>query len=402
MHLTRDEERVLEGEEGWAKAKALEVIVKVGEALGAERLIPIRHAHISGASYMTIGDAGLKFLKRLAEGGVRFSVTATVNPVSYDVEEPYSLPRTRIDSRVVAAQTEILRALERMGAILTLTCTPYYTEIPKSLGLGRGSHVAWGESSAVAYGNSVLGIWSNREGGPLALMAGIVGKTYFYGVHDPLWRKPRIAYRILTNRALDEAEAGVLGELVVGMHRSEHPPLVDAPFMGDASLKEFSAAIGSAGSLPMAYIPGITPEDPDGMLEEEVEVEYREIARRMEELQPPGRPDIIYVGCPHSSIEELRRLYRALSKLGRKPSADIVVSLSRSLFARALKEGLVERLKGFGASFVRDSCLIVSPFSKHNRGVVVATNSYKAYFYLSRKGVRVGIARVEDLPLLAL
>ncbi|GBF08448.1 putative aconitase, subunit [Aeropyrum pernix] len=400
LYLTREEERILAGEEGEARAKALEVIVKVGEAVGAERLIPIKHAHVSGASYMTIGDAGLRFLARLAESGAMFSVPTTVNPVSYDVEEPGAIPMVRLSPRIVKAQGEILRALEAMGADLILTCTPYYTEVPRRVGLREGDSVAWGESSAVAYANSVLGIHTNREGGPLALMAGIAGRTYFYGAHDPEWRKPRVAYRLETPKVLDETEAGVLGEVIATQHRDEHPPLLDAPLGGEAALKELSAAVGSAGSLAMVHITGVTPGDPGDMIEEFVTMDYGDLARRMEDLAPGFEPDILYVGCPHASIEELRRLYRALSKAGERAGGRTVVSISRSLYLQALREGLVEKLKGLGVRFVRDSCLIVSPFSGSARGVRVATNSYKAYFYLSKKGVEVGLAPIEALPKL--
>ncbi|NAZ39364.1 MAG: DUF521 domain-containing protein, partial [Acidilobus sp.] len=169
MYLTREEERVLAGEEGWAKAKALEVVVKVGEALGAERLQPIVHAHASGVSYYNIGEPGRRLLEDLASSGARFSVPTTVNPIGFDLDAPSSLTIAEIDNRLVEGQRAIVRALASMGARLTFTCTPYY--IPDVSGLSRGASVAWGESSAVVYANSVLGLRTNREGGPLALMA---------------------------------------------------------------------------------------------------------------------------------------------------------------------------------------------------------------------------------------
>jgi predicted aconitase len=401
LYLTKREERMLSGEEGEAKALALRVIVKVGEAVGAERLIEIRHAHVSGASYMTIGDAGMQFILDLASMGARVSVPTTVNPVSYDVDNPEALPATRIDPKVIRAQEAIMKALKRMGITLTLTCTPYYMEEAPISGLREGDHVAWGESSAVAYANSVLGVWTNREGGPLALLAAIAGRTYYYGPHDPEWRKPVAAYRVAVNRPLDTAEAGVLGMIVAGSHAHERPPLVDAWFGGDAALKEFLAAIGTAGSLAMAYIPGITPGDPGDEIEEVVVVDEAELEGELERRAPPSRPDILYVGCPHASLQELRELARALERYGRPRGVRVVVSVSRHVLAKAAAEGLVARLKELGAEFVRDTCLIVSPFPG-DRGLVVATNSYKAYHYLSRKKVKVGIARIEDMVKLAL
>ena len=256
--------------------------------------------------------------------------------------------------------------------------------------------MAWGESSAVAYANSVLGVWTNREGGPIALMAAITGRTYYYGPHDPEWRRPIRAFRVSIAKPLDTAEAGVLGYMVASMHEDERPPLVDAWFGGDGALKEFLAAIGTAGSLAMAYIPGVTPGDPGDEISEVITIGYEDLKIEMEKLAPPSQPEILYVGCPHSSVQELRELAAALKRYGR-PKARIVVSLSKGLYLKALKEGLIPLLSEYGVEFVRDTCLIVSPFSRFNRGVVLATNSYKAYHYLSRKGVRAGIASITDM-----
>lgn len=400
MHLTREEEEMLAGKQGEARALALKVIVKVGEALGADRLIKIKHSHVSGASYMTIGEAGRRFLEKLALMGAKFSVPTTVNPVSYDVEEPSRLPRTRLEPRVLKGQAAILKALERMGADLLLSCTPYYTEVPAKAGLREGDHVAWGESSAVAYANSVLGIRTNREGGPLALMAAIVGRTYYYGAHDPQWRKPIKAYRILMPRPIDEAVAGIIGEYVAQTHEYERPPLVDAWFSGDAALKEFLAAIGTAGSLAMAYIPGVTPGDPGNEIIETEELSETDVARLVEEKEPTWKPDIIYVGCPHAGVEEITRLARALKKAG-KVEAEVVVSTSRNVYLKLAAAGIVKDLEKAGARFIRDTCLVVSPFSKQNKSVKVATNSYKAYHYLKKRGIEVGIASIERLVELA-
>ena len=400
LYLSREEERILAGERGWAKARALEVIVKVGEAVGAERLVRIKHAHVSGASYMTIGEAGRMFLEELAKAGARVEVPTTVNPISYDVEDPDSIPYTRMDTRVLRGQQAIMKALESMGVKLTLTCTPYYLDELKGM-VRQGDHVAWGESNAVAYANSVLGVWTNREGGPLALLAAIAGRTYYHGPHMPEWRRPVAAFKLVYYKPLDSAEAGVLGYIVAMEHKSERPPLVDAWFGGEGPLKEFLAAIGTASNLAMAYIPGVTPGDPGDEVKEVISLGEEDLKSEMEKLAPPGRPDILYIGCPHSSTHELKELLSALKLYGR-PKADIVVSVSRSLFINALKESIIETLKSYGVKFVRDTCLIVSPFSKYNKGVVVATNSFKAYHYLSRKGVKAGVASVKDMVAMAL
>lgn len=396
MYLDREEERILQGYEGEAKAKALRVIVKVGEALGASRLIRIKHAHISGVSYENIGDYGLELIESFRGMGAKFSVPTTVNPISYDVDDVSSIPGVKLDKAYVRAQEIILRALSDMGADLELTCTPYYTGVTERYNLKPGDHVAWGESNAVAYANSVLGLRTNREGGPLALMAAIAGRTYYYGMHLDEERRPRISYIVEPSVALDEVEAGLLGEVIAELHRDERPPHVVVAFKGDYSLKEFLAALGTASDIPMAYIEGVTREERgDEIVRREV-ISLDEIRRRLEERMPREPVDVIYIGCPHSSLEEVAELARILENVG-SLRARVVISTSRSTYLKALESGLIGKLREHNVSIVRSSCLIVSPFSKYNRGVRVATNSYKAYYYLSRRGVKSYLIRLSDI-----
>ncbi|MCE4605147.1 MAG: aconitase X catalytic domain-containing protein [Desulfurococcales archaeon] len=394
MYLTREEERVLAGEEGEARRLALSVIVKVGEALGAERLIPIKHAHVSGASYSTVGDAGRRFIEDLARMGARFSVPTTVNPVGIDTEDLDRVPAS-YTREYLRGQKAILDSFRIMGADLILTCTPYYTHIPRHMGLEPGSHVAWGESSAVVYGNSFLGLRTNREGGPLALMAGIAGRTYYQGLHTPEGRSPVVEIRVEQEAPLDEAVAGVLGEAIVEYTPHGRVPLVKARIASEPGLRELAAAVGTAGDLGMIHLEGVTPEKPSLTgIEERVTIDRVELGERIERVSPGERPDIVYIGCPHAGINDLELLERELRRLGR-PRSRILVSTSRHVYMEALRMGLVGRLEGYGVQFVRDTCLIVSPF--RDRSVSVATNSYKAYFYLSRKGVKASLAPIPRL-----
>ena len=392
MYLTRQEERVLAGEEGWAKARALEVIVKVGEALGAERLQPIVHAHVSGVSYYNIGEPGLRLLEDLASAGAKFSVPTTVNPVGFDLDDPHALEDIAVTDELLRGQRAVIRALKEMGAELTFTCTPYY--IPDVRGLPRGSSVAWGESNAVVYANSVLGLRTNREGGPLALMAAIAGRTYYYGMHIDSERVPRVGYVLEpSDVSLDYATAGVLGEILATRHRHPGPPLLMAR-LDEETFRELAAAVGAAGDIPMVFVPGLTPEPEPRDLEAREAIEWREVQGRLQELAPPDDVDLVYVGCPHASADYLRRLAAVLSRGEPRPGAPrLVITLSRSELSRTPAE-VLEVLRRYGAVFVRDTCLVVSPL---RAGLRVATDSYKAYFYLSRKGVKVGLETTEEL-----
>jgi predicted aconitase len=400
MYLDKEAERILKGEKGWAKAKALEVIVKVGEALGAKGLVKIKHAHISGVSYSNIGDAGLDLIRKFYEEGAKFSVPATVNPIGLDLDDPSFF---NVDKEYIEKQSLILKYLKDMGADLILSCIPYEINVVKKYNLLPGDHVAWGESNAVIYANSVLGLRTNREGGPLALMAAISGYTYNFGLHEDKNRIPEVEYVVEEpKKGFNEALAGVLGEAIAGVHDLTSPPLVRAPMRKKLCFKEFFAALGAAGDIGMVYIPGLTPERlPEGWRpQERVAVEAFVLEARLDSLRPksPDDVDLIYVGCPHMGADEITELYLLLKSLGRVRKK-FVVSMPRSLIFDKRVKDIVDELSGLGVKVLKDTCLIVSPLNLKDIGVL--TNSYKAYFYLKRRGARVYLAPLEDIVLLA-
>jgi len=165
---------MLDGEEGPAAAKSMELLVALGEVLGAERLVPVESVHISGVSYKNLGDAGLDFLEDQADLGARARVRATLNPAGMDLDRwrGMGVPEAFADG-----QLRVVHAFERMGVESTCTCTPYLVgHVPRP-----GSQIAWAESSAVAYSNSVLGARTNRESGPTTLASAVTGRAALYG-----------------------------------------------------------------------------------------------------------------------------------------------------------------------------------------------------------------------------
>lgn len=184
MHLTRQEEAVLAGETGQGKRKALELLVALGDIYNAERLVPIASAQVSGASFKTVGDAGIKWLEDFSKAA-KVSVRATVNPLGLDMRRWKSMG---VDAEFHSKQDRIVSAYKAMGLEPLYTCTPYLAgNRPRA-----GQHLAWAESSATVFANSYLGARTNREGGPSALAAAIIGKTPEYGLHLDENRTPRV------------------------------------------------------------------------------------------------------------------------------------------------------------------------------------------------------------------
>lgn len=374
MYLTREEENMLNGEYGEATRIAVKVLIRVGEALGAEKLIPITHAHVSGISYLNIRDPGLEFLEYIAGMGARVRVYSTTNPSSIDKDSPeiFSLSREEIEK-----QERIIKALIKMGFKPTLTCTPYYIRKPK-----KGEHLAWGESSAVAYANIVLGARTNKEGGPLALFAALTGRTYYAGLHVEENRIPRI--HVETNTVIDNTvKAGLLG-FYVGEVMKGKTPFIKARFLrSEPILKAFGAALATSSDKPLAIIDGISPETNlyrKDYIEERINVEERELEEIASRLSSNKSYNIFFTGCPHLSLEELEYVYKIASS--QSVEGRLIVSTSRIVYEVAERKGLIKKLRELGVTVIKDTCPIVSRINV-GKGVL-ATNSVKAAFYLKR------------------
>ncbi|MCK4531314.1 MAG: DUF521 domain-containing protein, partial [Candidatus Aenigmarchaeota archaeon] len=175
MELTEEQKDMLEGKNGNAVKKSMSILVALGEIYGAKGLIPVTSVQISGVSYDNLGDAGLEFLDEMAKDG-KIRVKTTLNPAGMDMENWEALG---IDPEFARKQKLVIEAFEKMGVEATCTCTPYFIGNKPDF----GDHIAWGESSAVTYANSVLGAKTNKEGGPSSIASALTGFTAEYGLH---------------------------------------------------------------------------------------------------------------------------------------------------------------------------------------------------------------------------
>src|SRR4030067_462114 len=188
MNLTKEEEKMLNGEEGYAVRKSMEILVALGDIYGAKSLIKVGSVQVAGVSYHNLGDAGLEFLNELAVDG-KVRVLTTLNPAGMDLENWRQLG---ISPEFAEKQNLVIEAFKRMGILISCTCTPY---LIGNLPL-YGEHIAWSESSAVTFANSVLGARTNREGGTSALAAAFVAHTPNYGLHLDKNRIPDIHVQV--------------------------------------------------------------------------------------------------------------------------------------------------------------------------------------------------------------
>ncbi len=215
LDLTAEQARLLDGAEGKMVQRLMRLLVRLGQVFGASRLVPISSAQVSGVSYKSIGDPGLDFLEDVAGQGARVRIRTTLNPAGMDLERWRELG---FPEPFAAKQQRIIAAFQQIGIHPTATCTPYLAgNLPQ-----RGDHIAWAESSAVSYANSVLGARTNREGGPGALAAAICGCTPLYGLHLDEGRRATVHVAMEADLG-SRADFGALGNHVGRLVRDGIP-----------------------------------------------------------------------------------------------------------------------------------------------------------------------------------
>ena len=387
MHLTRAEERILAGEEGHGRQKAMELVVALGDIYRAKRLIPIASAQVSGASFKTIGDAGIKFLEDFSSEA-KVSVRASLNPLGLDVSRWRDMG---IDDEFHEKQERIVAAYKALGVEPLYSCTPYLAgNRPK-----RGQHLAWAESSATVFANSYLGARTNREGGPSALAAAIVGKTAEYGLHLSENRKPRIQIDI---EQIPDGMVPLAGYLV-GSIAGKRLPLIKGVDLSADEHKAFGAAMAATGAVSMYTFAGrgsVKKADASSV-EECVTIPVSELQDCAQSLKGDDDWDLVAFGCPHCSPAELRRMASRLKN--RKPSTDSEVwfCTSRKVYSKCPRE--VAILRKFG-KVVCDTCMVVAPIERMFKRT--ASDSGKAMVYLPSLGKQRASFRPTDALLEAI
>jgi len=385
LHLTREEEAMLAGEQGNATRKAMQILVALGKIYDAERLVKVSSVQVSGVSYKNLGDAGLEFLSELAKDG-KARVKTTLNPAGMSLTDWKS---QGIDSWFAEKQLQVIDAYGKLGVEVTCTCTPYLAGNEPSF----GQHIAWGESSAVAYANSVIGARTNREGGPSALAASLTGLTPLYGLHIRENRVPTIAVDVDTLLRFPE-DFSAMGYFVGRTAKDGIPYLRGVQRASLEDLKSLSAALASSGGVAMFHVEGITPEFGLGAKNlETLTFTRKELTETGSQLNDEGVPDFVSVGCPHCSLTELATLAKLLS--GHQVKREFWVCCSREVKRLGDEAGYSRLIEKSGAKFALDTCMVVAPVEELGYRVV-ATNSAKACHYLRNAGLKVRFMPLEE------
>lgn len=350
-----------------AERKAVQLLVSLGEMSGADRLVPITSAHVSGASYKLIGDPGLDFLEDVSRDA-HVAVPTTVNPLGTDLRQWRELG---VPEAFAAKQARVAHAYERMGVRPVYSCTPYLLGSRPAL----GEHVAWSESNAVCFANSVLGARTNREGGPSALAAAIVGATPEYGLHRDEGRRATVVFDVRTR--IEGLGFSLLG-LFAGKETGDGIPYFRGFSATEEDLKWLGAAAASAGSVGMLHVERVTPEwrtaGTKGI--RVVRVDGEDLRETKERYSDGTEADLIALGSPQLSREELEAIAARVERT--PPRIPVWVFVSR--IVRDACPEAVATIERHGGRVLADTCLEVTLLE--HRFSTVATPSGKGAYYL--------------------
>ena len=374
MQLTKDEQAMYGGERGEAARLSMEILVALGKIYGAKGMIPVTSAQIAGVSYKTIGDAGLEYLQEMVKAGAKVQIPTFLNPAGLDREQWKEL---KFPEQFAKKSIEILDAYAAMGITMSCTCTPYLVGLRPA----QGEHIAWSESSAVAFSNSVLGARTNREGGPSALAAAICGVTPNYGLH---LEENRVSDLIINVEApvTTNADFGALGAFVGEMANCRIPSFVGLKSASEDRLKQLGASMAASGSVALYYAEGITPEYIVHGKAEEASFTKKDLVAFKEKLgaNEKEKPQLITIGCPHASLDEIKEVAEEVK--GKKLDCNLWVCTARKTKEAADKAGYTKTIEAAGGNIVADTCMVVCPLEEMGYKVT-GCNSGKAAKYLA-------------------
>ena len=380
MLLTDSDQAMLEGSAGGAVALAMELIVTTGEAMKAPALLDISGAHIDGCLYH--GQAGLDFARLLGDLGGKVTVPTTLNVSSLDLLHP---DLYRGDAESALAARELMDIYVEMGCMPSWTCAPYQlADRPRF-----GEQIAWGESNAIVFANSVIGARTARYGDFLDICCAITGRAPQSELHTEEGRRATLVLDLeVPDHVLDsEILYPVLGHLLGQIAGSEIAAITGLDDRAtEDRLKALGAAAASSGAVGMFHVVGVTPEAATleaavgkGRTLRRITVGVGELTRARKSLGVgSGELGAVSVGTPHFSAGELEELADLVT--GRRSSVPFYVNTSREILASAERQGFVAPIETFGATLVTDTCTYITPIMGQVDGLVM-TNSGKWAFY---------------------
>lgn len=387
LALTDTDKAMLAGAEGEAVAQAMRILCAMAANQGAERLINVTQGHIDGCIYAS--PANLTFAEKMADMGARVRIPTTMNAISVDhgnwraqgVPPSFGGPAQRLADAYV-----------RMGCQPSFTCSPYLLDTAPH----EGEAIAWAESNAVIYANTVLGARTAKHPDFLDLCIAMTGRAPLAGVYLDAPRQARRILDVELPEAIDDAFWPLIGWLA-GKAAPDRIPLLRglaAAKPTPENLKAVCAAFGTTSAAPMLHVEGVTPEahriatDADHAC-----ITRADMVAGWQVLNAgPDTVELVAIGSPHASAEECRALADALD--GRRVAIPTIVTAGRAVMEHMRAEGTLARLEADGVQVLPDLCWcsISEPvFPPATRALMTNSGKYAHYGPgLSGRAIRFG------------
>ena len=399
--LTSADAGLLNGEEGPAAAFAMRILVAFAEALGAPALLDISRAHIDGCLYH--GQASLDFVERLVSSRGRVRVPTSLNVGAVDLIHPELV---RLSPREKNPAVRLMKAHEELGCQPSFTCAPYQTTFRPVF----GEQIAWGESNAIVFANSVIGARTNRYGDFIDLCCAMTGRAPAWGLHLDGNRAGQILFRLTdfpaSQLATDSLYVAI--GLLIGTKSADRIPVIEnlPPPLSEDQLKALGAAAASSGSVGLFHAVGITPEAPTvgdafhgSRPPEIIEISRDDVRHTLRHLSTvtDGTPiTAVCLGTPHFSWVEWLRLLPLLRDIAPARGIPIYVNTGRATLNQLEGEGLTEELASFGVIVVVDTCTYLTPILRSLDGVVMTNSGKWAHYAPGNIGVQVAFGEMDD------
>jgi predicted aconitase len=401
LQLDPRDTAMLNGDAGEASAFAMQILASFARAVGAPSLLDITRAHIDGCLYH--GQVSLDFVERLVAGGGRVRVPTSLNVGAIDLIHPELI---RLGEAEKAPGRRLMKAHEELGCAASFTCAPYQTHYRPSF----GEQIAWGESNAIVFANSVIGARTNRYGDFIDLCCAITGRAPAWGLHLDEPRLGRVLFRLEgfpASVAPTDALFVAVG-LLIGTRSGDRVPVVDGlpPPRSEDQLKALGAAAASSGAVALFHAVGITPEAPtlrDAFggrePEETISIRPEDVASALRQLStvPDGSPvTAVCLGTPHFSRAEWARLLPILREAAPGRGIPIYVNTARSTLQEIRDAGWLDGLDRFTLTIVTDTCTYLTPILENMRGTVMTNSGKWAHYAPGNLGVQVAFGELED------
>lgn len=391
---------MLAGEEGPAVETAMRILTTMAGVYGAERLLEIESAHIDGCLYH--GLSGLEFARRLVDGGAQVRVPTTLNVGAIDLMHPEHFRGTEELARRARA---LMEAYQSMGCLPIWTCAPYQTRQRPAF----GAQIAWAESNAIVFANSVLGARTNRYGDFIDICAALTGRAPAVGLHLDENRRGQLLFRLdgIPERLLHEDVLfPVLGYLI-GAQSGTSVPVIQglAPATTEDQLKALGAATASSGAVALFHAIGVTPEAETfadafhgGAPERTIDVTLEDLRQTLAQLgtAPDGAIDVVALGSPHFSPGEFDQLLPLLEKHPPHPDVEFIVCTNRLALGALERRGWREPLQAAGVQVVVDTCVVVTPIVRARDGVLMTNSGKFAHYTPGNIGLQVVFGSLEE------